>query len=115
MISTLEGLHRLDYGPFRHFAEVGYPPTVVIHGGLFDGRFQGLSLPRDAVAYARLYRRRDIYRVPWTEGVRWVGAGELFGHLSRHNLIEVGTDGVSAPPGTTAIVRDRGGVRPLSA
>jgi hypothetical protein len=115
MISTLEGLYRLEYGPLRRFAEVGYPPTIVIHGGLFDGRFQGLSLPRDALAYSRLYRKRDLFRVPWVESVRWVGAGELIGHLRRHDQIEVSGGEISMPAGTTAVVRDRGGSRPLNA
>ena len=115
MISTLEGLYRLNYGPLRRFAEVGYPPTVVIHGGLFDGRFQGLSLPRDAIAYAQLYMKRDLFRVPWAEGVRWVGARELIAHLRRHDQIEVRGSEISMPDGTTAVVRDRDGSRSVSA
>jgi hypothetical protein len=115
MISTLEGLYRLNYGPLRRFAEAGYPPTVVIHGGLFDGRFQGISLPRDAVTYAQLYLKRDLFRVPWVEGVRWVGAGELIAHFRRHDQIEVSGSEIVAPEGTVAVVRDRSGSRPLAA
>ncbi len=115
MISTLEGLYRLNFHPLSRFAEVGYPPTIVIHGGLFDGRFPSLSFPRDAVTYAHLYRKRDLFRVPWTEGIRWVGAGELIAHLRRHDGISVGADGeVSLPDGANAIIRDRSGSREVS-
>lgn len=114
MISTLEGLYRLHFSPFRRLAEVGYPPTIIIHGGLFDARFANLSLPRDVVTYAQLYRTRDLFRVPWTDGVRWVGAGELLDHFGRHDQIAVTGGSISAPPGTSALVRDRNGTRSLA-
>jgi hypothetical protein len=113
MISTLEGLYRLHFGPFKRLAEVGYPPTIIIHGGLFDARFANLSLPRDALTYARLYRKRDLFRVPWTDGVRWIGAGELLDHLGRHDQIAVTDGSITAPSGTSALVRDRIGTRSL--
>ena len=74
LLSTLEGLHALDYKPLARLAAAGVPPMIVIHGGLFDGRIKVLGLPGDAGTMARLAVRRDLLRVPSIPGVRWVGA-----------------------------------------
>jgi hypothetical protein len=110
LLSTLEGLQRLDFGCFEALASAGVPPTLVIHGGLFDGRLQSLRFPRDAAAMARLAVRRDLFRVPWTPGVRWIGASDLLDLLRAHDRIEVEGDDVRVPAGAEAIVRGRGGV-----
>jgi hypothetical protein len=84
LVSTLDGLHGLDYGPLASLAAAGIPPYVVVHGGLIDSRFNGLDLPGDAAALARLAVRRDIVRLPSVPGVRWVGASEFIGALADH-------------------------------
>lgn len=55
LYSTMEGLFGLDYGPYRILAEAGVPPTIVMHGGLFDARIQGLRDRRQPLAAARLF------------------------------------------------------------
>ncbi len=114
MISTLEGLFRLDYGPLGRLAQVGYPPTIVLHGGLFDGRLSTLSKRHDLGSWAQLFLKRDLFRVPWSNGVSWVGASTLLDHLRNHDRIAVRRGEIAAPEGTHAIVRDRRGVRQLS-
>jgi peptidoglycan/xylan/chitin deacetylase (PgdA/CDA1 family) len=85
---ALRDLYRLDYAPFAALAAYGAPPTPVLHGGLFDHRAYPLR-PREAPTLARLAIRRDILRLPRTPGVRWIGAGELFGLLEAHDRIQV--------------------------
>ncbi len=112
LLSTLEGLHRLDYGAFATLAAAGMPATVVIHGGLFDNRLAYVSPRKDPLTFARLVARRDLFRAPWTEGVEWLGAADLMALLKAHGQIEVG-DTVEAPAGARAILWDRDGRRPL--
>jgi hypothetical protein len=87
LVSTVDGLHGLDYGPLAAMAAEGIPPHIAIHGGLIDSRFNALSFPRDAVSLARLALRRDLLRLPRVEGLRWVGASELIETLVRHDGI----------------------------
>jgi len=112
--STMEGLVGLDYGPFGMLANVGLPPTVVIHGGLFDARMHGLRDRRQVVSAARLFLRRDMLRVPWVEGVRWIGASELVDRLRAHDRVSVNGSTVTGPAGTAVVVRDRTGSRAIS-
>lgn len=88
LVSTLDGLHGLDYGPLAALAAQGVPPYVVVHGGLIDSRFNGLDLPRDAATLARLALRRDMFRLPRVQGVRWVGASELIERLAEHDRVD---------------------------
>lgn len=111
LYSTLEGLAGLDYRPFGALAGLGFPPTVVIHGGLFDARLEGLRDQRQLVATARLAARRDLFRVAATEGVRWLGAADLVARLRAHDQVRVDSTGVSGPPGTEIVLRDSGGAR----
>jgi hypothetical protein len=111
LFSTLEGLHRLDYGPFAALAEAGLPPSVIVHGGLFDSRIVYLRKLREAPTTAKLVMRRDLQRFPWVEGVRWIGAGEMLDRLRGHDRIEVDGDRVSNPAGFDVVIRDRGGRR----
>jgi predicted deacetylase len=90
LVSTVDGLHGLDYRPLTALAEAGVPPYVVVHGGLIDSRFNGLDLPRDAVTLARLAVRRDMFRLPRVPGVRWVGASELIERLAEHDRVDRG-------------------------
>jgi hypothetical protein len=85
LLSTLEGLHSLDYSPLARLAAAGVPPMVVIHGGLFDGRARNLRLPRDAGTLGRLFLRRDLQRVAGTPGVQWTGCGRVMDALAAHD------------------------------
>lgn len=109
--STMEGLVDLDYGPLQLLADSGLPPTVVIHGGLFDARLDGLRDRRRLLAAARLSARRDLFRAPWVEGVSWIGAAECVDRLRAHGRVEVSGPSVTGPAGTEVVVRDRGGSR----
>lgn len=114
LLSTLEGLHRLDYGAFARLADAGMPATVVIHGGLFDNRLAYVGPRKDPVTFAKLALRRDLFRAPWADGIEWLGAGELMKLLQTHGQIQVDAEGgVSAPPGARGLVWDREGKRPL--
>ena len=99
LVSTVNGLCDLDYGPLGALAGAGMPPYVVIHGGLIDARFDGLRGLRHAPALARLAVRRDLVRLPSAEGVRWVGAGELLARLQAHDQVEVAGAEIRAPDG----------------
>lgn len=99
LISTMNGLHRLDYRPLTSLAAAGLPPYVVIHGGLLDARFETLSLPRDAAAFAGLVARRDLMRLPAVAGVRWVTASELLQRLRAHDRVEMAGGELRAPDG----------------
>jgi hypothetical protein len=105
--SNMEGLYRLDYGPFGALAEAGFPPSIVIHGGLFDMRSASLHKITEARTTARLILRRDLFRFPWVPGVRWIGAGELLDRLRGHGQIEVRGERISNPAGFDVLVRDR--------
>ena len=61
------------------------PPTLVFHGGLFDLRFALLRPAHDYVTLARLMLKRDIFRVPGIEGVKWIGASEYAELLHKHD------------------------------
>ena len=111
LTSSMEGLFRLDYGPFGDLAAAGLPPSVVLHGGLFDSRPHDLRKLREAPTTARLVKRRDLFRFPWVSGVRWIGAGEMFDRLAGHGQIEVRGDQISNPAGFDVVVRDRAGRR----
>lgn len=109
--SGLEGLFRLDYGPFGALAAAGLPPVVVTHGGLFDMRGPLLRKPRELPANARLALRRDLFRFPWVPGIRWIGAGELLARLRGHDEIEMRGDRLVNPAGFDVVVRSRDGQR----
>jgi hypothetical protein len=114
LFSTMEGLFRLDYRPLAKLAEAGYPPMVVAHGGLLDQRMRRIRRLRELPTAARLGVRRDLFRVPAIEGVRWIGAGEMMGRLRAHDRIEFDGDRVRMPEGAEAVLVDRFGRRPLS-
>ncbi|MDQ2940335.1 MAG: hypothetical protein M3R23_07380, partial [Actinomycetota bacterium] len=109
--SGLEGLFRLDYEPFAALAGAGLPPSIVVHGGLFDSRPSTLRKLREAPTTARLVLRRDLFRFPWVSGVRWIGAGELLDRLRGHGEIEVRGDEIDNPAGFDVVVRDSAGRR----
>jgi peptidoglycan/xylan/chitin deacetylase (PgdA/CDA1 family) len=111
LFSTLEGLFRLDYGPFRALAHAGMPPTVVVHGGLFDSRTASLRKLREAPTTIRLIAARDLFRAPWVPEVRWIGAGELLRRYRGHARVEVDGDRIENPGGFDVVVRDRSGSR----
>jgi hypothetical protein len=113
LLSSLEGLHQFDFAPFARLAEAGLPPTIVTHGGLFDARLRALRPPRDLVPLMRLFVRRDLSRIPWTDGVRWIGAGDLVEHVRAHDEIEVRGAEVRLPEGAEAVAVDRTGRHPL--
>ncbi len=89
LVSTVDGLNGLDYGPLSALAAEGIPPHIAIHGGLIDSRFNGLSFPGDAIPLARLAVRRDLFRLPAVPGIRWVGASELIEALTAHDRAEL--------------------------
>jgi hypothetical protein len=97
LFSTLEGMFRLDYGPLRALAAAGLPPTVVVHGGLFDQRMSRLRADRDLGSAARLALRRDVHRLPAVDGIEWVGAAEWLRRLRAHGRIEVRDGDVHNP------------------
>jgi hypothetical protein len=109
--SSMEGLYRLDYGPFGAMAGAGLPPSIILHGGLFDPRPDMLRKVREAPSTLRLVLRRDLFRFPWVPGVRWVGARELLNRFEGHGQIEVQGDQISNPAGFDVVVRDRVGRR----
>jgi hypothetical protein len=111
LFSTMEGLFRLDYGPFGAMANAGLPPSIVVHGGLFDTRPPSLRMLREVPTTARLVLSRDLFRAPWVPDVRWIGAGELLSRFEAHGQIEVDGDRVVNPAGFEAVVRDRSGKR----
>lgn len=111
VFSRMDGLVGLDYGPFGALAAAGLPPSVVVHGGLFDSRAKTLRDPRHVASTARLVRRRDLFRVPWVDGVRWIGAMELVDRMRAHDRVSVDASGVRGPSGTEVVVRDRAGSR----
>ena len=84
---------------------------MVVHGGLFDMRGDGLRSLRQAPTTARLVLRRDLFRFPWVPGVRWIGAGELLDRLRGHDQIEVDGDRIENPAGFDVVLRDRSGRR----
>ena len=105
LVSTLNGLHGLDYGPLAGLAESGVPPFVVIHGGLIDARFRDLNFPRNAGALARLALRRDLFRLPAVGGIRWIRASELLERIRAHDQVEVSGDEIRAPDGIEVTAR----------
>jgi hypothetical protein len=111
VFSTMEGMVGLDYRPLERLAAVGLPPSVIVHGGLFDSRVEGLLDPRQLGVTARLARRRDLFRIPWVDNVRWIGAGELIDRLRRHDQVVVSGASLDGPPGTEVVVRDSAGSR----
>jgi hypothetical protein len=102
LVSTLDGLCRVDYRPLRLLAASGLPPTVVTHGGLLDARFVALRTPGDLAALARLAIRRDLARLPGI-GLRWVGASELIERLRAHDQVEVAGAEIRAPDGVEVV------------
>jgi hypothetical protein len=109
--SSLEGLYRLDYGPFGSMARAGLPPSVIIHGGIFDPRPYNLRKLRELPTTARLVRRRDLFRHPWVPGLRWIGSRELMDRFEGHDQIEVAGDRVENPAGFDVVLRDGSGLR----
>jgi len=107
--SGMDGLYRLDYGPFGALASAGLPPSIVVHGGLFDLRANLLHSLREAPTTMRLVLRRDLFRFPWAPGVRWLGAGELLDRLQGHDQVEVHGDEISNPAGFEIAVRGPAG------
>jgi hypothetical protein len=106
-----KGNFRLDYRPLTALAEAGLPPTVVLHGTVFDGRRASLDLPRDLAAGLRLVLGRDIARLPGIEGVSWVGAGTYHEALRLHDRVVVRGDEVVVPAGASVRVLGRDGLR----
>ena len=106
LASTLNGLHRTDYRPLGRLAHAGLPPTLVIHGGLFDSRLPQMDRRRDFFALARLAVRRDLFRVPWSPGIRWLGSGDLIDRLAAHNASVVEGGVARLPDGAEAILYD---------
>ena len=109
LFSTMEGLFRFDYGPLAAMAAAGFPPSLVVHGGLFDARAPRRI--REAPTTARLVVRRDLYRIPWVPKVRWIAASELLSRLQSHAQIEVDGGRVFNPGGFDVVVRDRASER----
>jgi hypothetical protein len=105
LVSTLNGLHGLDYGPLAGLAHCGVPPMVVIHGGLIDARFRDLSFPRDAGVLARLALRRDLFRLPAVAGIRWIRASELLERIRAHDQVEVSGSEIRGPDGIEVTAR----------
>lgn len=89
LFSTLEGLHRLSYGPLRELARAGLPPTVVFHGGLLDQRMAWLREDRHLPTAAGLARRRDVFRIAEMAGIRWIGAAEMVEKLTAHSGVAI--------------------------
>ena len=108
LVSTLNGLHGLDYGPLAALAGCGLPPMVVIHGGLIDARFRDLSFPRNAGALARLALRRDLFRLATVAGVRWIRASELIERIRAHDQVEVSGGEIRGPDGIEVSARRAG-------
>lgn len=106
LVSTLNGLHRLDYEPLGRLAHAGIPPTLVIHGGLFDSRMKHLGWNQNPGALARLAWRRDIFRVPWAEGVRWIAASDLLARIDAHDRSSVEGGVARLPDGAEAVLYD---------
>jgi hypothetical protein len=77
---------------------------------LLDDRLTARLL-RDALGYARLMLRRDAERLPFVEGVDWIGAGDLVDRLAAHGLTEFRDGDVVLPEGAEAVVVDRDGRR----
>jgi hypothetical protein len=111
IFSRMDGLFRFDYGPFGAMAAAGFPPSVVVHGSLFDPRGRTLRKPRAALTTARLVARRDLFRFPWVPGVRWIGASELVARLRAHGEIEIDGDTLRNPGGFDVVLVDRSGRR----
>jgi hypothetical protein len=111
VFSRMDGLFRLNYGPLGGMAAAGFPPSVVVHGSLFDPRGHMLRKVRAAPTSARLVMRRDLFRFPWVPGVRWIGAGELLARLRAHGQIEVRGSEMINPGGFDVVLVDRGGRR----
>lgn len=108
-----KGNYRLDYRPLQALAEVGLPPTVVMHGTVFDRRRASLRLPRDLGAALRLAVGRDIARLPGLNGIDWVGAGSYERALRLHDRVSVRAGEVIVPAGAEVRVIDRDGTRVL--
>jgi hypothetical protein len=105
LTSGMEGLVGFDYGPFAAMAAAGLPATVVVHGGLFDLRAGNLRDPRALVTTAQLVRRRDLFRFPWVDGVRWIGSRELLDRLRAHGNVGFEDGRVVNPDGAEVVVR----------
>jgi hypothetical protein len=103
----------LDYRPLASLAESGLPPSVVLHGTVFDRRRASLDLPRDLPAALRLVLGRDIGRLPGVAGLDWIGAGAYSRVLRLHDQVVVRGGKVIAPEGSSARVLDRSGMRSL--
>lgn len=108
-----KGNFRLDYRPFESLAESGLPPSVVLHGTVFDRRRASLDLPRDLPAVLKLVLGRDIGRLPGLSGLDWIGASAYSRVLRLHDQVVVRGSEVVAPEGATARVLDRSGMRSL--
>jgi peptidoglycan/xylan/chitin deacetylase (PgdA/CDA1 family) len=102
---SLAGVSRVDYRYLSALAAVGVPPTIVLHGRLLDHRRDTLELPGDAFACVRLVYRPDVFRLPTTGGLRWVGAQELVDALRAHGETELARDGRTVVgPGSSRVL-----------
>ena len=108
--SPIGGVFKLDYGSLQRLAASGIPPTPVLHGGLLDDRLAA-RIVRDALVYARLWRKRDAARLPAIQGIRWVGAGELAERYRAHGESEVRDGRAILPAGAEAVLRGPDGSR----
>ena len=108
--SPIGGVFKLDYGSLQRLAAAGVPPTPVLHGGLLDDRLAARIL-RDALVYARLWRRRDAARLPAVGGIGWIGAGELVERYRAHGQSEIRDGRAVLPAGAEAVLRGPDGTR----
>jgi hypothetical protein len=111
VFSRMDGLFRFDYGPLEGMAAAGFPPSVVIHGSLFDPRGHSLRKLRAAPTTARLVLKRDLFRFPWVSGVRWIGAGELLARCRAHAEIELDGETLVNPGGFDVVLAGPDGRR----
>jgi hypothetical protein len=52
-----------------------------------------------------LVRRRDLFRFPWVDGVRWIGSRELLDRFRAHGNVHFEDGHVVNPDGAEIVVR----------